>query len=271
MTALPSTLPPTLADAARTVLTTADAARKVRLTRRYTDAWAEGEITNVGETPPPDRPARPAEPDLSAPRDVPRRRLGSVQGRAAFVHAIAHIELNAIDLAWDIAARFTGEGLPTAFFDDWCAVARDEAEHFDMLCRRLGQLGAAYGDMPAHDGLWQAAADTADDLLARLAVVPMVLEARGLDTTPDAVRRLIDAGDPETAAILEKIGTEEIPHVAAGVRWFNFICARRGLDPAATFQATVRRRFQGQIKPPFNDDARRQADFPPEYYRPLAA
>ncbi len=252
-------------------MTAAVPADKVFLTRRYSDAWRSGEIAEAGNAALPDRPARPARPELRMPRDMPKRRMGGDAGRAAFVHAIAHIELNAIDLAWDITARFTGEDLPRAFYDDWVQVARDEADHFDMLSRRLEGLGHAYGDMPAHDGLWQAATETADDLLARLAMVPMVLEARGLDTTPVAVRRLTEAGDAETAAILERIGDEEIPHVAAGVRWFDFLCERRGLDPATAFQELIRSRFKGQIKGPFNQDARAQAGFPERYYLPLAA
>ncbi|MEQ8229645.1 MAG: ferritin-like domain-containing protein [Rhodospirillales bacterium] len=261
----------TLAEAARTVMTAANPADKVTLTRRFTDAWRAGTITDPGTANLPDRPARPDRPQLLAPRDMPKRKLGGEAGRAAFVHAIAHIELNAIDLAWDITARFTGEDMPPAFYDDWTQVARDEAEHFDMLNRRLLDLGSAYGAMPAHDGLWQAAEETRDDLLARLALVPMVLEARGLDTAPDAVKRLQSAGDEATAAILARIGDEEIPHVAAGVRWFEFLCARRGLEPAATFQSLVRTRFQGRIKGPFNHAARDRANFPERYYLPLAA
>ena len=264
-------LPATLSDAALTVLTTASGDEKVALTRQFTDAWRAGKISVVGAMRLPDRPTRPTRPALMQPRDVPRRKFGSAEGRAAFVHAIAHIELNAIDLAWDIVARFTDEDLPTSFYDDWCDVARDEAEHFAMLCDRLEELGSEYGAMPAHDGLWEAAVDTSDDLLARLALVPMVLEARGLDTTPDAVHRLKSAGDPETAAMLARIGAEEVPHVAAGVRWFEFICRRRGIDPVATFHDTIRKRFKGIIKAPFNTAARRDAGFSEAYYQPLAA
>lgn len=263
-------LPASLSDAALAVLTTAAPADKVALTRRFAAAWAAGGIVEVGSAALPVRPARPDRPPLCPPREMPRRRLGGDAGRAAFVHAIAHIELNAIDLAWDIVGRFTGEDMPRAFYDDWVAVALDEAEHFALLDGRLRDLGSDYGAMPAHDGLWQAAEETADDLAARLALVPMVLEARGLDTTPDAVARLTRAGDAPTAAILRRIGDEEIPHVAAGVRWFDFLCARRGLAPAAHFQTLVRTRFKGAIKPPFNESARRQAGFDSAYYAPLA-
>jgi len=183
---------------------------------------------------------------------MPKRKPGGAAGRIAVIHAIAHIELNAIDLAWDIVARFTGEDMPRGFYGDWVQVAVDEADHFDLLDQRLTDLGAAYGDLPAYDGLWEAAETTADDLLARLALVPMVLEARGLDTTPQAVRRFRAGGDDDTADILARIAEEEIPHVAAGVRWFRFLCARRGIDAVATFHALTRQNFNGHLKPPFN-------------------
>jgi uncharacterized ferritin-like protein (DUF455 family) len=201
---------------------------------------------------------------------MPRRRnFGALGGRIALLHALAHIELNAIDLAWDLVARFAGEGLPRDFFDDWVGVAAEEAEHFALLDTRLAALGGAYGDLPAHDGLWEAAAATAHDLLARLAVVPLVLEARGLDVTPEMTRRLERAGDHDSAAILHRIYTDEIGHVAVGVRWFGLLCRERGLDPAATFQDRVRRFFKGQVKPPFNRAARDAAGFPSAYYEPL--
>ncbi len=195
-----------------------------------------------------------------------RRNLGSPTGRIALIHALAHIELNAIDLGWDIVARFSGEGLPQAFFDDWVGVAVEEAEHFALLEARLAALGAAYGDLPAHDGLWEAAASTAHDLLARLAVVPLVLEARGLDVTPAMMRRLERAGDLESAAILERLYRDEIGHVAVGARWFAEICRARGLDPALTFRDLVSRHFTGALKPPFNHAAREAAGMPEAFY-----
>ena len=200
-----------------------------------------------------------------------RRNLGSAAGRVALLHALAHIELNAIDLAWDIVGRFSRDDLPKAFFDDWVGVAAEEAEHFSLLDARLADLGAAYGDLPAHDGLWEAAAATAHDLLARLAVVPLVLEARGLDVTPEMIRRLERAGDLDSAVILERIYTDEIGHVAVGARWFARLCEQRGLDPSATFQANVRRYFTGALKPPFNLAARDEAGLPADFYAPLAA
>ena len=200
-----------------------------------------------------------------------RRNFGSTAGRIALLHALAHIELNAIDLAWDILARFGETGLPRGFCDDWVGVAAEEAEHFALLAGRLMALGAAYGDLPAHDGLWEAAAATAHDLLARLAVVPLVLEARGLDVTPEMILRLERAGDAASAAVLRRIYQDEIGHVAVGLRWFEWLCRRRGLDPAAAFHDRVRRYFTGALKPPFNRAARDAAGFPAEYYEPLAA
>ncbi len=225
----------------------------------------------TGSATPPDRPARPARPPLRPPREVPRRRITSgLPGRVALLHALAHIELNAIDLAFDIVARFAHDDLPRAFFDDWVAVGDDEARHYLMLAERLAELGAAYGNMNAHDGLWQAAAETADDLLARLAVVPLVLEARGLDVTPAMIGKLRAAGDERSADILQIIHDDEITHVAAGVRWFTFVCERQGRDPAQAYGALVRRHFKGQIKPPFNTVSRDAAGMPTDFYEPLA-
>jgi uncharacterized ferritin-like protein (DUF455 family) len=199
-----------------------------------------------------------------------RRAFGSPAGRIALLHALAHIELNAIDLGWDIVVRFAGEALPRTFFDDWVGVVCEEALHFQLLARRLTDFGACYGDLPAHDGLWESAAATADDLLARLAVVPLVLEARGLDVTPEMVARLERVGDPQSAAVLRRIYCDEIGHVAVGVRWFDWLCRLRGLVPAEVFCERVRRCFKGDLKPPFNRDARAAAGFPAHYYEPLA-
>lgn len=233
--------------------------------------WRQGKQA-VGVAEPPIRPARPERPLLLPPRDMKRRRnLGSTAGRIALIHALAHIELNAIDLAWDIIARFAGQHLPPSFFDDWVGVAAEEAEHFALLDARLVALGAAYGDLPAHDGLWEAAANTAHDLLARLAVVPLVLEARGLDVTPEMMRRMERAGDAESAAVLDRIYRDEIGHVAVGARWFARLCGTHGLDPEATFRDRVARYFTGALKPPFNHAAREAAGLPREFYEPARA
>ncbi len=259
-----------LAAAAVAVLEAAKSADKTALSFATAQAWRDGSL-EVGSAMPPDYPARPARPRLMAPRHMPRRRAGgTLQSRIALLHAVAHIELNAIDLAWDVIARFTAEDLPRAFYDDWVGVAAEEASHFTLLSDRLEALGAAYGDLPAHDGLWEAAENTADDLAARLAVVPLVLEARGLDVTPAMIERLRRVGDTDSAAALEVIYREEIGHVAVGSRWFKHICEDRGRDPQATFRSLVRDRYAGALKPPFNRDARDQAGLPRGFYEPLA-
>lgn len=200
-----------------------------------------------------------------------RRNFGTPAGRIALLHALAHIELNAIDLAWDVIARFASAERQREFYDDWVGVAAEEAEHFALLADRLAALGSAYGELPAHDGLWEAAAETSDDLLARLAVVPLVLEARGLDVTPEMILRLERAGDRDSAAILQRVYRDEIGHVAVGARWFERLCREHGLDPQAAFHDRVRRYFKGVLKAPFNRDARDLAGLAAGYYEPLAA
>lgn len=261
----------TLTELARQVMLTADPAEKARAAQRAAEAWRADPQMPIGDTLPPDRPARPANPPLRPPREVPRRRINSgPAGRIALLHALAHIELNAIDLAFDILARFNTEDLPRAFYDDWVAVGDDEARHYLILAERLGELDAGYGDMVAHDGLWQAAVETADDLMARIALVPLVLEARGLDVTPATVAKLRSVGDDRSADILQIIHDEEIAHVAAGARWFRHLCEGRGLDPASAYGDLVRARFKGVLKPPFNRASRDAAGFPAEYYEPVA-
>ena len=261
----------TLASAAVAALGTADTAAKTDAVGEFCRAWRDGAIGEIGAAAPPARPARPERPVLRPPRDMPKRgKAGTHTGRIALLHALAHIELNAVDLACDIIARFTGAGLPRAFFDDWVRVADEEALHFTLLADRLAALGATYGDLPAHDGLWQAAAETAHDVLARLAVVPLVLEARGLDVTPAMIANLRRAGDEPSASVLARIYADEIGHVATGRRWFDHVCAARGLDPAPTFHGLVRRHFRAALKPPFNTDARERAGLESAFYRPLA-
>jgi len=254
----------TLTELAVGVLSTADPDAKVRLTEDAAAAWKAGTL-DVGNTAPPDRPARPLKPELLAPRDMPRRSTGP-KGRVALVHALAHIELNAVDLAWDIIARF-GADMPRAFHDDWVNVAQEEAEHYAALATRLIELDTAYGDMPAHDGLWGAATRTADDLAARLALIPMTLEARGLDTTPQTTVKLRAAGDEETAALLDTIYVDEIKHLAVGVRWFEFVCAKTGTNPYAAYEDLIDARFPGGLKPPFNMPARISAGMSDAYLK----
>jgi len=259
-----------VAEAACRVLRTADPADKVAASLAAAAAWRAGALVHAFPVTPPDRPARPPRPELVAARALPaRRRGGSAAGRFALLHALAHIEFNAIDLAWDIVARF-GAGLPRAFCDDWIAVGAEESQHFALLDERLHSLGGHYGDLPAHDGLWEAAAATADDLVARLAIVPLVLEARGLDVSPQTAARLRKAGDEASAAVMDRIFEDEIGHVATGVKWFRF-CTESGPESAQErFQTLVRLRFRGGLKPPFNDFARDSAGLESSFYLPLA-
>ncbi len=252
-------------EAARAVLENPDPMAKVDLAKACAEAVADGHITEIGPPSAPSHPARPKRPEIRAPRDMARRRAaGSKAGRVALYHALAHIELNAIDLAFDLIARFAEPALPWAFYADWVRIGAEEAHHFELLCGRLEAFDATYGDLPAHGGLWEAASGTSDDLLARLAVVPLVLEARGLDVTPGMIARLRGHGDGEGVAVLELILEEEIRHVAAGARWFNWEAARRGLDAPSTWAELVRTRFKGKIKPPFNQAARAAAGFDAE-------
>ncbi len=257
---------------ARGVLTEPDAREKARRSREGAALWraarAEG-AARLGDARPPDRPARPEKPELLDPREMPKRRRGAEAGRIALLHAVAHIELNAIDLHWDMAARFAGERLPMGFFDDWVQAADDEAKHFGLVADRLEALGASYGALPAHAGMWRAAEDTTGDLLARLAIVPMVLEARGIDVTPGMVAAFEAAKDEDSAAALRIIAAEEVAHVAYGAKWFNFLCGRADADPKPTFHALVRRWFPGGTKPPFDEARRAEAGMPPDFYWPL--
>ena len=264
----------TLTEMAVEVLTTADGRAKCALSQAHAASWAAarqaGTPIPVGTACPPDHPARPDRPELLAPRDVPRRRPGSPQGRIALLHAVAHIELNAVDLHWDIIARFGHVPMPLGFYDDWVKAAAEESHHFTLICDSLDRLGSHYGALPAHAGMWRAAEDTAGDLFGRLAVVPMVLEARGLDVTPGMIEIFRRAQDTQTVAALDLIYAEEVGHVAYGSKWFNWLCGRDGLDPKDQFHALVRRYFHGALKPPFNAEKRAEAGLPPDFDWPLA-
>ncbi len=278
------------------VLTTAEPLQKVAAARKAAVCWTTA--TEFGDQSPPynlpDRPARPPKPVLTDHRQVPKRKTGSAKGRIALVHALAHIELNAIDLAFDMAARFAGEcqarlaedtretssvsngnvsdgGVACEFISDWIRIGSEEAEHFELLENRLRDLGSFYGAMNAHDGLWQAAVDTKDNWSARLAIVPMVLEARGLDVTLATVAELRGHGDLKTAEILEKIYKDEIGHVETGVKWFTRLCEVDGVKPDGAFKSLVAEFFKGQIKPPFNEEARTQAGLLPHFYQSSAS
>jgi uncharacterized ferritin-like protein (DUF455 family) len=250
-----------LFECAKSCIDAAGVEEKLRLTRCCAQNWREGDIVTTATTGPGaiSEPGRPARPQLVHPSEVKPRKLSTRQGRASFLHALAHIEFNAINLAWDAVYRF--RGMPAAFYADWIRVADEEARHFSLLNQRLEDLGQAYGDFPAHDGLWHMARVTAHDILVRMALVPRVLEARGLDVTPAMIVRLRQAGDAESAVVLETILRDEIGHVQTGTRWFQYVCRERGLDPLATFQSLLAEYAPGRIRAPFNVNARREAGF----------
>jgi len=251
------------------VLEAADPALKVKRARAAARDWKRGRLEHRFGAVLPDRPARPDAPELLPPNRMPKRGGGSERGRIALLHALAHVEFSAIDLAFDAAARF-GHLFPCRYVDDWFGVGADEAMHFALLDRRLRQMGSHYGALPAHAGLWEAAEATAGDVLGRLAVVPMVLEARGLDVTPATVARFEGAGDDASARILHRIFTDEIRHVGIGAKWFGALCAAADEEPAELWRAKVRRYFRGSLKPPFNDSAREAAGLTRDWYLPLA-
>jgi len=263
-----------LAQMAEAVLRTADGREKTALSRRYASQWrtirAQDETAKVGLASPPMHPARPTTPKLLSPRDVPRRRPGSPEGRIALLHAVAHIELNAVDLHWDIIARFSHVPMPIGFFDDWVKAADEESKHFNLMCDCLETMGSFYGALPAHAGMWRAAEDTATDFMGRLAVVPMVLEARGLDVTPGMIEIFRKAGIKNAVEALETIYAEEVAHVAYGSKWFHFLCGRANLDPKVAFHELVEKYFHSPLKPPFNEEKRAEAGLPPDFYWPLA-
>jgi uncharacterized ferritin-like protein (DUF455 family) len=260
-----------IAGAARDVLLTAEPRDKIFIARAVARQWRQGRLRWSFDVAMPDEPARPERPDRLPANRMPKRgRAGSERARIAMLHALAHIEYGAIDLAFDMVGRF-GDGAPRGFVDDWLKVGADEALHFALLMRRLRALGSCYGALPAHDGLWEAAGVTAHDRLARLAVVPMILEARGLDVTPATVARFEAAGDALSARILNRIYQDEIAHVATGVRWFQYFCAEQRFERAAHWQSLVRRHFKGSLKPPFNDSARNAAGLTTDFYSALAA
>lgn len=264
-----------LAQMAVDILQTADGRAKTALSHKYAAEWrafrtGTGEI-EIGTANPPDHPARPAKPELLSPRDVPKRKPGTEAGRIALLHAVAHIELNAVDLHWDLIARFSHVPFPVGFYDDWVKAADEESKHFNLVCDCLEAMDSYYGAVPAHAGMWRAAEDTADDIMGRLAVVPMVLEARGLDVTPGMISVFKQAKAKKAVEALEVIYAEEVHHVAYGSKWFHFLCGRENLDPTETFHTLVRKYFHSDLKPPFNEEKRAEAGIPPDFYWPLAA
>jgi uncharacterized ferritin-like protein (DUF455 family) len=263
-----------LATAARAVVLTSDPFEKAQLAQATAKAWFRRRLAQPRlsrRLKMPDRPGRPDKPELLPPRMMPKRSTRDAKGRFALLHALAHIELSAVDMTWDLVARFAHEPMPRAFYDDWVQVGLEEAKHFRLLSQRLGELGGCYGDLPAHAGLWQAAQATGDDLLTRLAVVPLVLEARGLDVSPAMMNQLDETGDTASRQILAIIYRDEKRHVAFGMKWFRFLCHRQGCPLEPTFHRLVRNNFRAPIKPPFNEEARSEAGLTPGFYKPLSA
>ena len=259
-----------LSQAIRAALLTADPRAKAMAARRVARDWRLDRLDFVFDARMPERPARPDAPQLLPPNQMPKRGRGqSDRARIALWHALAHIEFVSIDLALDMAGRFGAE-MGQAFVSDFLSVAADEAIHFALLARRLHEFGSHYGALPAHDGLWDAARETAHDVAARLAIVPMVLEARGLDVTPMTVERLRGQGDAKGVRILQRILDDEIRHVRIGANHFAAWCERHGAEQADLWKMLVKRHFRGAVKPPFNDSARLAAGLSRDLYAALA-
>jgi uncharacterized ferritin-like protein (DUF455 family) len=261
----------TVARAIRAALLTPEPRAKCFATREVARAWRRGSLAWEFDVAMPDQPAWPDTPVLLPPGQMPKRRKGgSEAGRIALWHALAHIEFVAIDLALDMAGRFGGE-MGREFVSDFLEVAADEAMHFALLARKLQSMGSHYGALPAHAGLWEAAHATRHDVAARLAVVPMVLEARGLDVTPATLERVRASGDANGARILERILDDEIRHVAAGTKHFVRCAETAQIAPESHWQTLVKQHFHGAIKPPFNDSARLAAGLSRDFYTAIAS
>ncbi len=261
---------PSVASAIRGALLTADPRAKAFAARKVARDWRLGRLAFHFDAVMPDRPAWPDRPELLAPREMPRRGRGSRHGRIALWHAIAHIEFVAIDLALDMAGRFGAE-MGECFVEDFLSVAADEAMHFALLARKLRSLGSHYGALPAHAGLWEAAESTSGDVSARLAVVPMALEARGLDVTPATLERIRSQGDAHGARILTRILDDEIRHVRIGTSHFVAFCRRIGKTPENQWKLMVQKHLRGVVRPPFNDSARLAAGLSRSFYGTLAS
>lgn len=264
-------MPADLRQLARLALLQGDCALKLHAVQRMAEAMQEPEayLDAAVVFPAFATPGRPDLPELVQPRDVPRRGLGNVEGRAALLHAIAHIEFNAINLACDAVQRFNN--MPEAFYRDWTSVAIDEARHFRLLQSRLSELGFAYGDFKAHNGLWEMAEKTEYSCLARMALVPRLLEARGLDVTPGMIEKLRILQDEKSVAVLQVILSEEIRHVAIGTQWFNYCCQLERKNPEQEFIALLQGVAKGSVRGPFNLEARAQSGFTAYEMRELTA
>jgi len=250
----------------------ADPGTKAALATALHASAAQAVLSPTAPVPQCPLPGRPDTPRLVHPARVPRRSPARPEGLAALLHAIAHIEFNAINLALDAVWRF--EGMPREFHEDWLRVAAEESLHFGLLAQHLGALGHAYGDFEAHDGLWSMCEKTAGDIVARMALVPRTLEARGLDATPQIQNKLRQVGTPaalRAVEILDVILRDEVGHVAIGNHWYRWLCAREGLDPIAHYGVLVERHAAPRLYPPFNEEARRRAGFSTEELAWLAA
>ncbi len=250
-----------LFDTAKACLDVCDVEQKLSLTEQAAADWLAGKLKLASESPVAaiGEAGHPHQPVLVAPRELPKRSPFTDKGRAALIHALTHIEFNAINLAWDAVYRF--RDMPKDFYGDWIRVAKEEACHFGLLRGHLRKLGHDYGDFPAHNGLWEMAIKTADDPLSRMALVPRVLEARGLDVTPAMMQGLHKAGDLAAVEILRIILRDETGHVEIGTRWFRHCCRQRKLDADATFRDLIKRHMHGSIHGPFHTRARRAAGF----------
>jgi len=249
-------------DIAAACIHRADINEKVALTHRAWQLFHIGELDLSSSCPPLpiEQVIFPNRPTLLAPRNMPNRKLTSPDGMAAFFHAIAHVEFVAIYLAWDILYRF--RGMPEQFYKDWLQVADEEAQHFELIRIHLQTLNVEYGDLPAHGGLWDHARDTQDDLLARLAMVPRCMEARGLDVTPAIIEKFTRLGDQASVDLLTRILTDEVGHVALGSKWFDFVCKQRGEEPESTYKSMITKYYiGGKPKGPFNKELRLRAGF----------
>jgi len=250
---------PELRGEALRLLQLADPDEKIAAVRALASAAALAPDPALAFAEPPGLPGRPGRPRLVPPKDVPTRSPHTLEGRCALLHAIAHIEFNAVNLALDAVWRFPGQ--PATYYRDWWSVAAEEALHYTLLRDHLRSLGSDYGAFDAHDGLWTMTQRTAHDLVARMALVPRTLEARGLDATPPLQAKFAQAGDARAVEILDVILRDEIGHVAIGNRWYRWACERAGLDPVALYPELVRRYAAPRLRPPFNTAARRAAGF----------
>jgi uncharacterized ferritin-like protein (DUF455 family) len=249
-------------------LVNADCDAKIQGVTQLRDNWKAGALTldaAVKLAPDQPVPGRPARPVMVSPLDVKHRSMRTPEGRAALIHALTHIEFNAINLALDAIWRF--DGMPVAFYEDWLRVAAEEAYHFSLLSAHLRTLGFAYGDFDAHNSLWDMAEKTKDDVLARIALVPRIYEARGLDAVPLMRAKLVQAGDAAVGEILDIIMRDEVGHVAIGNQWYGWLCQQRSLEPLTTFQLLAQTYKAPPLRGPYNQEARRQAGFTEEEMR----